>query len=159
MKSELNKVAKLVIAIAIPLLIGFAGSFFTVASVDSWYATLNKPSFSPPNWLFGPAWTVLYVLIGLSFYLVWQKGFGSDKRKALGVFSIQLFLNFLWSILFFSLKSPMLAFAEIILLWPAIIANIIVFYKISKQAGHLLIPYLLWVSFAAVLNFSVWMLN
>jgi len=153
------KITKLVASILIPLVIGFLGSFFTSSSVNNWYATINKPTFNPPNWIFGPVWTVLFFLIGISFYLVWKKGFGKNKIKIIGIYALQLLLNFIWSLLFFGLQSPALALIEIIILWFVILANIIIFYKSTKIAGYILIPYLLWVSFATVLNFAIFILN
>ena len=150
---------KLIISVLIPLIIGFTGSFFTASSVDSWFTTINKPSFNPPGWIFAPVWTTLYILIGLSFYLVWKKIFGEERKKVIIVYSMQLLFNLLWSVLFFGLKSPLLGLIDIIILLSFIIANTIIFYKISKTAGYLLIPYLLWVSFASVLNFSIFLLN
>lgn len=155
----MKNIFKLFVSILIPLVIGFLGSFFTASSVDSWYTTINKPSFNPPGWIFAPVWTTLYILIGLSFYLVWRKNFGEDRKKVIAVYSLQLLFNLLWSMLFFGLKSPLLGLIDIIVLLVFIIANTIVFYKISKTAGYLLIPYLLWVSFASVLNFSIFLLN
>lgn len=144
-------------SVALCLLAGVVGSIFTSQSVSTWYITLNKPSFNPPNWMFGPVWTVLYILIGISLYLVWT----NKKRTitAFWVFGIQLALNALWSFLFFGLQSPLSAFIEIIILWAAILATIIIFYRISRPAAYLLIPYILWVSFAAVLNLALVLLN
>ncbi|MEM4359429.1 MAG: TspO/MBR family protein [Candidatus Bilamarchaeaceae archaeon] len=150
---------KLAISVAIPLLCGFLGSFFTSSSVSTWYETLAKPAFNPPNWLFAPVWTLLFILIGISFYLVWKEDFGNRRTMAIGVYAVQLLLNLGWSFLFFGLKNPFLAFIEIIALWSAILINIAVFYKISKKAGLLLVPYLLWVSFASLLNYYVFLLN
>ena len=150
---------KLVISVLIPLIIGFLGSFFTASSVDSWFTTINKPSFNPPGWIFAPVWTTLYILIGLSFYLVWRNNFGEARKKVISVYFMQLLFNLLWSVLFFGLKSPLLGLIDIIILLILIIANTIIFYKISKTAGYLLIPYLLWVSFASILNFSIFLLN
>lgn len=150
---------KLATSITIPLLIGFIGSFFTSSSVNNWYTTINKPAFNPPNWIFGPVWTILFILIGISFYLVWSLDFGNKKWLAIGIFSINLLLNLFWSLLFFGLRNPFLALIEIIILWMVILANIIVFYNISKTAGMLLIPYLLWVSFASILNYYIYLLN
>jgi len=155
----MNKYLKLAISILIPLAIGFLGSIATSGSVNTWYKTLNKPSFNPPSWVFGPVWTVLYILIGLSFYFVWTDNSGKQKKTAFIVYSFQLFFNLLWSFLFFGLRSPFAALIEIIALWIFIITNIIVFYKISNKAGLLLIPYLLWVTFATILNFSIYILN
>ncbi|MBC7188690.1 tryptophan-rich sensory protein [Candidatus Aerophobetes bacterium] len=150
---------KLVVSILIPLVIGVLGSIFTSSSVNSWYLSLNKPFFNPPNFLFAFVWTTLFVLIGISFYLVWKNNFGNHKNMAIGVYSVQLFLNLLWSFLFFGLKTPFFALIEIILLWVVILTNIVVFHRISKPAGFLLIPYLVWVSFAAFLNYFIFILN
>lgn len=150
---------KLIVSILVPLIFGFIGSIFTSSSVDTWYMSINKPSFNPPNWLFAPVWTLLFVLIGISFYLVWSKDFENNKSLALPIYGSNLILNLLWSLLFFGLKSPYLAFIEIIILWFVILGNIIVFYRISKASGLMLIPYLLWVSFASVLNYYIYILN
>lgn len=151
---------KLVASIVICQLAGIIGSFFTVSSVSTWYLTLNKPFFNPPSWLFGPVWITLYFLMGISLYIVWNKGIRSKEAKiAVSVFGVQLILNFLWSIIFFGLKLPSFAFIEIILMWLAIIATVVYFYRISKVASYILIPYLLWVSFAAILNFAIYYLN
>ena len=152
----MNKWIKLIIAILICQAAGIIGSLFTFQSIPTWYATLNKPSFSPPNWLFGPAWITLYTLMGISLYLVWEKGF---SRKALYAFSIQLVLNALWSVIFFGFKLLSYAFAEIIVLWISIAFTIFAFYKISKKAAYILIPYIAWVSIASILNYYVWILN
>ncbi len=139
---------------------GTAGSFFTVDSVATWYATIQKPSFNPPDWVFGPVWTVLYILMGLSAYLVWMKGWGrKEVRNALAVFGFQLVLNALWSIIFFGAKELFYSFVEILFLWLSIALTMALFYRISKNAALLLVPYLLWVSFAAFLNYSVWQMN
>lgn len=151
---------RLVISLFICQLAGFIGSIFTTPAIPEWYATLSKPSFTPPNWLFSPVWISLFVLMGVSAYIVWRKGL-SDKRVkiALSIFIIQLVLNTLWSVMFFGLRSPFAGFIEIIILWIAILLTILWFLRISTTAGILLIPYILWVSFAAVLNFSIWKLN
>ncbi|MBU1120469.1 tryptophan-rich sensory protein [Candidatus Micrarchaeota archaeon] len=141
-------------------LVGIIGSFFTAPSITSWYAAIQKPFFTPPNWVFAPVWTTLFLLMGISLYLVWEKGLSDRKvRIALSVFGIQLILNIVWSLLFFGLQNPFLAFIEIILLWISILATIILFYRISVKASILLIPYIVWVSIAALLNYSVWILN
>jgi len=150
---------KLVISIAIPLFIGFIGSFFTSSSVDTWYKTLKKPDFNPPNWVFSPVWTLLFILIGLSFYIIWKNNFGGKKVLLLNIFFTQLFANLIWSLFFFGLRGPFWALIDIIVLWLAILVNIIVFYRVSKPAGILLVPYILWVSFAALLNFYLYILN
>lgn len=153
-------ITKLIVSILICQLAGFIGSIFTAPSIPTWYASLKKPGFSPPNWVFAPVWIILFLLMGISLYIIWNRGLEHEKVKsAIIIFSVQLILNILWSFLFFGLKSPFLAFLEIILLWLVILINIIRFYNISKTAGLLLLPYILWVSFAAVLNFFIWWLN
>ncbi len=152
----MKKIWKLIISIALPFLASAVGSLFTAGSVSSWYMTLNKPPFNPPSWVFGPVWTLLYLLMGVSLYLVWIRKF---DKNAFTFFGIQLFLNALWSVLFFGIKSPLLALVEIIFLWAAILITIFYFYKINKISAYLLIPYILWVSFAAILNFAIFMLN
>lgn len=152
----MKKILKLIISIVLPFLASAIGSLFTANSVSSWYVTLIKPSFNPPSWVFGPVWTILYILMGISLYLVWIKKF---DKTAFTFFGIQLFLNALWSILFFGLKSPLFAFIEIIFLWAAILITIFYFYKINKISAYLFIPYILWVGFAAILNVSIIVLN
>lgn len=141
-------------------LVGFVGAFFTLDSIPTWYAGLEKPFFSPPNWLFGPVWTALYALMGISFYLIWLKGFkGKRAQAAKRLFFYQLALNFIWTPVFFGAKSPSLALLIIVALWVLIIKTIQAFQKISPLAGSLLIPYLLWVTFATLLNLSIVLLN
>jgi tryptophan-rich sensory protein len=156
----MRKIIRLSVSILIPLLIGFTSSFFTVTGVGSWYKTINLPSWNPPSWVFGPVWTTLYILMGISFYLIWISNADQRLKKiAVALFFIQLVLNFFWSFIFFNLHSPGLAFAEILILWAAIFFTIIVFAGISKKAAWLLVPYIGWVSFASVLNYTIWMLN
>lgn len=139
---------------------GIIGSLFTFSAIPTWYATLAKPSFSPPNWVFGPVWTTLYALMGISAYMIWKTGWHKKEvKKALCVFAIQLLLNATWSIVFFGMKNPGLALINIALLWAGIVASILLFSRVSRNAALLLSPYLLWVSFASVLNFYIWMLN
>lgn len=152
------RIPQLILSISLCLGAGVFGSFFTVSSIPTWYATLNKPVFSPPNWVFGPAWTILYILMGISLYLVWTSK-GKLKQNAFNLFFAQLGLNVLWSIFFFGMKNPTLALVDIVALWIAIFLTIKSFYRINRLAGNLLIPYLLWVSFAAVLNLAIVMLN
>jgi len=150
----------LIFAILLCELAGVIGAFFTIPSIEGWYYELIKPSFSPPNWLFGPVWTILYFLMGVSAYLVWERGIKKKNVKnSLLIFGVQLVLNILWSILFFGLQSPLLGFICIVLLWIAIAVTIIKFYRISKTAGLLQVPYILWVTFATVLNFFIWIVN
>lgn len=158
--SKINNILKLVTSIFICLFTGFIGSIFTSPSIPTWYATLTKPSFNPPSWIFAPVWITLFVLIGISLYMVWNKGLQDKKVKiSLFIFGVQLVLNVLWSFLFFGLHSPFYAFLEIIILWIAIVLTIVNFFKASRTAGLLLLPYIFWVSFAAILNFSIWRLN
>lgn len=154
-----NKFLKFIISITITILIGLLGSVATASSVKTWYLTINKPPFTPPNWLFGPVWTLLFILMGISFYIVWNKSYSTNTRFAFFAFFIQLVLNLLWSVFFFGLRNPWLAFFEIVFLWLLIIINIRLFYRLSKVSGYLLIPYLLWVSFASILNLSIAILN
>jgi tryptophan-rich sensory protein len=160
MKINLNEILKLVVSIIICQLAGFIGSIFTTPAIPGWYAALVKPTFTPPNWVFAPVWTSLYLLMGISAFLVWRKGLDNHLvDSGLRIFILQLFLNTLWSFLFFGLKFPFLGFLEIVLLWVAILLAILSFFRVSKLAGILLLPYLLWVSFAVILNFSIWRLN
>ena len=156
----MSKIIKLLVAILACQIAGVVGSIFTAPSIPTWYATLKKPDFTPPNWVFAPVWTTLFVLMGVSAYLVWNKGLENKNVKmALLIFSIQLALNMLWSFLFFELHFPLYAFFEIVVLWLAILLTVLNFFKITRTAGWLLIPYIIWVSFAAILNFSIVRLN
>lgn len=156
----LRGIIKLIISIVICQLAGFFGSLFTRPAIPTWYTTLSKPTFTPPNWVFSPVWITLFVLMGISAFLVWNKGLDyKGVKKALTIFIIQLILNTFWSLAFFGLKSPLFGFLVIIILWVAILFTISNFFKVTKTAGILLIPYILWVSFAAALNFSIWRLN
>lgn len=139
---------------------GIIGSFFTTDAIAGWYTTLVRPELSPPNWVFAPVWTTLFLLMGIAAYLVWQKGTSRrDVRIALGVFIFQLVLNTAWSIIFFGSQQIGFALAEIALLWLAIVATVIAFARISRPAAWLLAPYLAWVSFASYLNYAFWVLN
>lgn len=141
-------------------LVGLAGTPFTLSAIPSWYSTLDKPFFAPPHWLFAPVWTILYLLMGISLYLIWEKGTKKKLvRKALQLFIVQLFLNLIWTPLFFGLRSPLLALIDIIVLWICIVVTIRMFAPISKVAGYLLVPYLAWVTFATFLNAGIWLLN
>lgn len=142
-------------ALLLPQIFGVIGAFITASSVNSWYVDLIKPDFNPPNWLFAPVWISLFFLMGVASYLVYQKG----NNKALKIYLVHLVFNSLWSILFFGMQSPVLAFIDILILLGLIIYLIKAFYFTNKIAGLLLLPYLLWVSFATVLNFTIWQLN
>jgi translocator protein len=151
---------KLVVAVVVSEVAGIIGSIFTISAIPRWYATLAKPAINPPAWIFAPVWTTLYLLMGIAAFLVWRKGWDvKGVKAALSLFAIQLILNALWSIIFFGLHSPAWALVEIIAMWIVIVATIVVFAKISRAAAWLLAPYILWVSFAAYLNYSIWMLN
>jgi tryptophan-rich sensory protein len=163
------KYLKYIISIAIVFLASAVGSLFTTPSIPGWYATLNKPEFNPPNWIFGPVWTILFIMMGVALALVWTSKSGNWftrlfkgnhlKLWAITAFAVQLTINVFWSIFFFGFHNPLLAFIDIVFLWFAIAINIYFFYKINKTAGWLLVPYILWVSFAAVLNLTIVMIN
>jgi translocator protein len=151
---------KLIIALAIPQLAGLVGSLFTSPAIPTWYAQLQKPWFTPPSWAFPVVWTTLYILMGISLYLVWNRGIDyPGVRAGLIIFGIQLALNAAWSFLFFGLQSPLLGLIGIVVLWVAIALTIYQFAQVSRTAAALLIPYIIWVSIALALNYSVWMLN
>ncbi|MCP9289971.1 TspO/MBR family protein [Gracilimonas sediminicola] len=152
--------AKVIFGILACNAVGLAASSVTLPAITTWYADLNKPSFNPPNWLFGPVWTTLYTLMGVAAAGVWEEGFPKPPVKsALTVFGVQLFLNGLWSFLFFGLQSPLIAFIEIILLLVFIVLTFKKFREIKWWIGWLLVPYLLWVAFAAILNLFIVVLN
>ncbi len=150
---------KLIISLLIPLLIGYASSLFNIAALANWYPTLTKPTFNPPSAIFGPVWTILYLMIGLSLYFLWTARTKREKKTAYIFFTVQLILNFFWTFIFFGLNKIFPALIEIIILWITILLTIIYSYKISKKSAYLLIPYLLWVTFATILNFAFWILN
>jgi len=180
---ESKKLFKLLASIIICELAGVIGSAVTLPGVRVWYKTLNKPSFNPPSWIFGPVWTILFVLMGISLYLVWSEKFVVKNELKIGkikawnglsqklfkgkwqkaniilIFALQLILNFLWSVIFFGFHLPGVAFFELLMLWFAILYTIISFYRVSKTAAYLLIPYIAWVSFAGILNCFIWILN
>jgi tryptophan-rich sensory protein len=156
----LKKLPKILIAVLVCLGIGFFSGFATQSSIDTWYLTLNKPSFNPPDWIFAPVWTFLYILMGIAAGIVWSKGYYHKWVKtAMYHFIFQLLFNGLWSIVFFGFRSPGLAFLVIIVLLVLILLTYKWFKIVSKTAAYLLIPYLLWVAFATILNFSIWQLN
>jgi tryptophan-rich sensory protein len=140
--------------------VGIAGSFFTMDSIPSWYATLNRPGIAPPNWVFGPVWTMLYAMIGIAGYILWKRGLGKKEIAfAFKVYLLQLFLNGIWTPIFFGLHNLTLALAVIVLLWFSIGYLIYLLLKISKLAAWLLVPYFLWVSFATILTYNFYILN
>ena len=155
---------KTIISISACVLIGLLSSLATKSSAETWFLTLEKPFFNPPRWIFAPVWTILYILMGYSFAIIWSNKSQSRRskeiiKKAMMLFGIQLGLNALWSILFFGLCNPFLALIEILLLWLMIFETIKAFKKVDDFASKLLLPYLVWVSFATILNGSIWYLN
>ncbi len=156
----MNNTVKLIISIVIPVTIGATAGFFTITGVDSWYQTINKPSWNPPNWIFGPVWTTLYVMMGVALFFVWKSDVREAlKKTAITLFAVQLVLNFLWSFIFFNQQQPGWALVEIVMMWIAILLTIFAFAKIDKTAAWLLVPYISWVSFATILNYTIWQLN
>lgn len=155
----MKKTITLILCIVLCLAIGGLGGIATASGVNDWYTTIQKPSFNPPNYLFGPVWSFLYLLMGVSLYMIIQTPKSKLKTNALLIFGLQLTLNFIWSFLFFKFQLLGLAFVEIILIWISILSMILLFRKLNKTAAYLQIPYLLWVSFASVLNGAIWYLN
>lgn len=157
---KIKKPALLIISVILSQLAGIIGSTATISSIPNWYATLNKPFFNPPNWIFAPVWTTLYTLMGIALYLVWLKGYKNKNIKpAINLFLLHLVLNAGWSLIFFGLQNLTLALIVILILWLMIAKLILMFNKINKYSAYLLVPYLLWVSFATLLNFSLLILN
>ncbi len=157
----MNKITRISAVVVTCLAVGYFSGLVTRSAITTWYPTLVKPSFNPPNWVFAPVWSMLYAMIGVAAGLVWDQIDNNKEavKNALIFFAVQLGLNALWSFLFFGLQNPLLAGIEIIILWLLIFETQQKFAKINKIAGYLLIPYLLWVSFATVLNDSIWWLN
>lgn len=157
---KLSNTFKFIISIVVAQGAGLIGSIFTTPNIPVWYATIIKPSWVPPSYIFAPVWTLLFFLMGVALFLVWKRGIKVEKAKfAIVLFSIQLVLNIFWSVLFFGLQNPGAAFIEIVALWIFIFLTIIYFAKVSKIAAWLLVPYIAWVSFASILNYSIWILN
>lgn len=155
-----SDILKLVLSIIICQGAGFLGSLATMPSIATWYKTIAKPSFNPPNAVFGPVWITLYALMGVALFLIWKRGTATaGVKSAMILFFVQLVLNTLWSVLFFGLHQPMWAFIEILVLWLLILLTLIAFWRIALPAGLLLVPYFLWVSFASALNLAIWRLN
>ena len=153
------KFFKLASSVILSLLIGGISGIATSGEINGWYMGLNKPTFNPPNWVFGPVWTILYILMGVSFFLIWNLPPSKNISKAMLIFMTQMTLNFFWSFLFFKFKLMGWAFVEIVILWLLIIWTISLFYKLKKSAGLLNVPYLLWVTFASTLNLAYFLLN
>lgn len=161
MQQKKGNLSALVILILLPIIGGGLVGFITSRNVSSWYPTLQKPAWNPPNWIFGPVWTILYGLMGWASWLIWQKRADQPKqvRSAQMWYGLQLGLNFLWSVIFFGFRRPDLALLEIVLLWGAILVTVVKFARIDRLAASLMIPYQLWVTFATALNAAVWWLN
>jgi len=155
-----SAIVSIIVWIVVCLAVGYVSSLFTTPSIATWYASLNQPAFSPPNWVFFPVWTTLYILMGIATGLVWTKRSSNKKAgSAVNLFVVQLILNFAWSYIFFTLHKPWWAFAEIVVLWIVLLWTIVSFKKVSATSAYLLVPYILWVTFASVLNLAVAMLN
>jgi translocator protein len=150
---------KLFYSLVLTLSVGVIAGLATASNIGGWYSTLSKPGFNPPNWIFGPVWTLLYILMGLALSLIWKQPASNRRSNALWLFFVQLFLNFIWSFLFFYFHNTGLALVDIIILWIFIILTIISFSRLSKTAAWLLMPYICWVSFASILNGAIYHLN
>jgi len=158
-KSRVSVSLKLAVSIIFCQAIGGIGAFFTIPAIDTWYKFLKKPMFTPPDWVFMPVWIFLFLLMGVAMFIVWAKPTAEDKTPAAVTFVIQAGLNSIWPILFFSFHSPLAALIEIMALWIMVIFNAFVFWKVSKTAGYLLIPYVVWITFAGIINAYVLVLN
>ncbi|MDE3251283.1 MAG: tryptophan-rich sensory protein [Bacteroidota bacterium] len=156
---QINNRIKLAVSVLLTVALGSLGGLFTIREIPVWYAGLQKPSFNPPNWIFGPVWTLLYFLMGVSFYLIWKEHKSSLRNKAMVWFGVQFLLNFCWSMIFFHFHQTGWALVEIGCMWVAILITILQFGKISSLAAWLLVPYISWVSFASILNYAIWQLN
>lgn len=154
-----RKFPLLVFSILLPQLVGTAGALFTFPSIASWYIYLEKPLLTPPNWIFGPVWTALYIMMGISLFLIMRKKPTGKIVRGVQLFLLQLFLNLLWSIVFFGFQSVLFGVVVIVLMWCAIVATIFSFSTISRTASFLLLPYLAWVTFASYLNIAIFWLN
>jgi tryptophan-rich sensory protein len=156
----LNNKVKLVISLVLPQVAAGVGAYFTITGTGSWYRNIRKPSWNPPSWVFGPTWTLLYVLMGISLFLVWKGEEGVKKRDgAIVAWAVQLVLNLFWTIIFFNLHEIGWALVEIAALWVAIVVTIVLFSRVNKTAAMLLVPYLGWVTFAGILTYAIWKLN
>ena len=157
---KLSPTLKYIISFTVVFLAALIGSLATGPAITTWYADLQKPFFNPPNWLFGPAWTLLYTLMAIALGMVWSRGEDNTQtKKALGIFGVQLVLNALWSVVFFGMEAPLAAIFVIVALWGMILWTILVFRKIVPVTVWLLVPYLMWVTFASALNIGIWYLN
>ncbi len=156
----MSNILKLIVSLAAPQLTGFVSAFLTDTGNSPWYRSISKPSWNPPNWVFAPVWTLLYLLMGIAFYLVWKSEASGDvKRWAMGLWIVQLAFNFFWTIIFFGTHQIGWALIEIIGLWFLIFLTILAFSRITKIAAWLMVPYISWVTFATLLNYAIWRLN
>jgi tryptophan-rich sensory protein len=155
----MNNALKAVLSISLCFVLGSSGGLLTINEIPGWYAALQKPSFNPPNWLFGPVWTALYIMMGVAFYLVWRNPPSAGRKKALSAFLVQFALNCAWTPVFFAMHQLGAALVVIVLMWLAILRTILLFAPFSKTASWLLVPYISWVSFATLLNAAIWWLN
>ncbi|MDZ7361490.1 MAG: tryptophan-rich sensory protein [candidate division KSB1 bacterium] len=149
----------LTILLALTFTAAFIGGLFTSVSVDGWYQIIDKPAWTPPRWVFGPVWTLLYLGMAVAAWLVWRQRGQTNVTPALTLFFVQLVLNTAWSVFFFGFQNPAAAFVDIVLLWSAILATMIIFWRLNPVSGWLFTPYILWVTFAATLNFAIWRMN
>ena len=154
-----SQIFKLIVSLTLPLGLGAIAGMFTSKAVPVWYATLNRPSFNPPGWVFGPVWTTLYLIMGISLFLIWKQSASKERNVAIFAFLFQQILNFAWSFIFFYFNMIGLALIEIILLWISIVIMLVLFYKIKPMAAYINIPYLIWVTFATILNAGYYLLN
>ncbi|NWJ51276.1 MAG: tryptophan-rich sensory protein [Bacteroidetes bacterium] len=154
-----NQIGKLIASLLLPLAIGGIAGMFTTKAIPGWYATLNQPSFNPPNWVFAPVWTTLYIIMGISLFMIWRLDKSKERNQAIVIFMVQLLFNFCWSFFFFYFKMIGVALVDIIVLWITIIFMLVRFYKIKPLAAYINIPYLLWVTFATALNMAYFFLN
>ena len=156
----MSEIVRLAVAVVVPQAVGITAALATSEPVRRWYPTLSKPAWTPPDWLFGPAWTLLYLLMGIASYLVWREGLDIPAvRWALTAYGVQLALNMAWSFLFFGARSPLAGLVDIALLWVAVLATLLLFLQVDDVAGWLLAPYLAWVTFAGALNLAIWRMN
>ncbi|MEN9524952.1 MAG: hypothetical protein RLZZ256_336 [Bacteroidota bacterium] len=154
-----QKIGAFLLSLIIPLAVGGISGFFTVSAIPGWYQTIQKPSWNPPNWVFGPVWTTLYVLMGIAMYLIWTQPRTEQRQRALYLNATQLILNFFWSLIFFNLHAIGWALIEIIILWVVIVQTMFAYDRVYKPAAWLLLPYIVWVTFATILNGTIWWLN
>ncbi len=154
-----QKIGAFLLSLIIPLAVGGISGYFTVSAIPGWYQTIQKPSWNPPNWVFGPVWTTLYALMGIAMYLIWTQPRSEQRQRALHLNAAQLILNFFWSLIFFNLHAIVWALIEIIILWVLIVRTMFAFDRVYKPAAWLLLPYIVWVTFATILNGTIWWLN